>query len=62
LKPEELDEAKNQQRWCRCLIARLQKDDVQLDAGPESVFHAAQEILKEPIGRGLNDLLGVWKE
>jgi len=62
LSPDELEEAKAQQRWCRCLIARLEKDGVPLDAGPEKVFRAAQELLKEPITRGLNDLLSVWRD
>ncbi|MGA3285434.1 MAG: hypothetical protein ABSD57_13375 [Verrucomicrobiota bacterium] len=62
LKKEELEEAKNQQSWCRCLIARLEKDGVPLDAGPEKVFRAAQEILREPISRGLADLLADWRE
>ncbi len=62
LKPDELEEAKAQQRWCRCLVARLEKDGVALDAGPEKVFRAAQELLKEPIRRGLADLLDAWRE
>jgi hypothetical protein len=62
LTPDELMEAKAQQRWCRCLIARLEKDGVSLDSGPEKVFRTTQELLKEPISRGLTDLLGVWRE
>jgi hypothetical protein len=57
LGPEELDEAKANRRWCRSLCARLDRAGLAPDASPERVFAAVQEILHEPIRRGIGDLL-----
>jgi hypothetical protein len=57
----QLEEAKAELRWCRCLVTRLEKEGVPLDANPERVFVAAQEILKQPVMRGLSDLLSLWR-
>jgi hypothetical protein len=52
----EREEAKAELRWCRSLAARLEKEGVSLDSPPEKIFPTIQEILKEPIHRGLDDL------
>ena len=57
--PGDRDAAKADLRWCRSLVARLDKDGVSLDSGPEKVFRATQEILKEPIHRGIDNLLNI---
>jgi hypothetical protein len=60
LSPGELQEAKDNRRWCRCLAARLQQEKTQPDAAPEAVFAAVQQILKDPVRHGIsgiNDLL-----
>ena len=58
LSPEELQEAKDSRRWCRSLMARLERARFNPDAGPEDVFRVAQDILRNPIRRSLTDLLG----
>lgn len=57
LPADALEEAKADQRWCRSLVARLEKDGVRMNDGPEKIFQAAQQILKEPVRRGLADLI-----
>jgi hypothetical protein len=57
LKPEALEEAKAELRWCRSLVARLEKDGVSMSDGPEKIFESAQQLLKQPVHRGLADLI-----
>lgn len=57
LSGEALDEAKADQRWCRSLAARLENGGVYMKDGPEKIYLAAQQILKEPVRRGLSDLI-----
>jgi len=57
LPPDELQEAKDNRRWCRCLATRLEREQIGPDAAPEDIFAAVQKILKEPIRHGINDLL-----
>ena len=57
LTPDELQEAKDNRRWCRCLTTRLERERTTPDAAPEDVFSAVQTILKEPVRHGINDLL-----
>jgi hypothetical protein len=57
LTEEELDEAKAGRRWCRCIAQRLEREGVPANAAPERVFSAVQQILKEPIRHGINDLI-----
>jgi hypothetical protein len=52
-----LETAKAEMRWCRSLVAKLESNGFSLDTGTEELFKAAQEILKEPVRRGLGDLL-----
>ncbi|HOX60008.1 MAG TPA: hypothetical protein P5205_22115 [Candidatus Paceibacterota bacterium] len=54
---DELEEAKAQQRWCRSLWAKLEKAGITHASTPEQIFLCAQEILKEPVRRGLGDIL-----
>jgi hypothetical protein len=56
LTPEELDEAKANRRWCRSLVARLDKAGIGPDAPPEEVFRVTQEILRGPVHRGMWEL------
>lgn len=57
LNADVLQEAKADQRWCRSLVARLEKEGITMKDGPEKIFQAAQQILKEPVRRGLADLI-----
>ncbi len=56
LNEQELENAKNDMRWCRSLVAKLEGAGLSLHAGDEQLFKAAQEILREPVRRGLGDL------
>jgi hypothetical protein len=62
LTPEQLQEAKDNRRWCRCLATRLEQENIQPDAEPEHLFPAVQKILKEPVRNGINDLLQQFNE
>jgi len=53
----ELETAKAEMRWCRSLVAKFEANGYSLDTGTEELFKAAQEILREPVRRGLGDLL-----
>src|SRR5262249_3880809 len=55
-KQEELENAKNDTRWCRSLIAKLEGAGLGLNGSVEHLFRDAQEILREPVRRGLGDL------
>jgi hypothetical protein len=57
LSPEDLREAKDNRRWCRCLATRLEQEQIQPDAEPEDLFPVVQKILKDPVRHGINDLL-----
>jgi|ERR1019366_1676569 hypothetical protein len=57
LTDEALQEAKADQRWCRSLVARLEKEGVTMKDGPEKIYQAAQIILRGPVHRGLADLI-----
>ena len=62
LSADELEEAKSDRRWCRCLVARLERQKTTPSAAPEDVFRAVQEVLRDPIQRGLDDLLEIFVE
>lgn len=54
---DELQDAKDGQRWCRCLMARLDYHKVKPTAGPSDVFVVVQTILRDPVRRGLDDMI-----
>jgi hypothetical protein len=54
---QELEDAKNDMRWCRSLVAKLEKAGIPLAGTAEQIFRSAQDVLKEPVHRGLSDLL-----
>jgi len=56
LTEEELENLKNDTRWCRSLIAKLQGANLDVQGTQEEVFKTAQLILREPVRRGLGDL------
>jgi hypothetical protein len=56
---EELDEFKADHRWCRCVIARLERLNIDLvNPNTESgiCLEAVQTLLREPLKRELEDL------
>jgi hypothetical protein len=57
LTPEELVEAKDGRRWCRCLSACLERERLAPDASPEAAFATVQSVLRDPIQHGISDLL-----
>lgn len=59
--PEELQDAKDERRWVRCLMARLDYHHVTPEDDPEKVFLVVQTILRDPIRRGLDDLVNHLK-
>ncbi|MDF1659895.1 MAG: hypothetical protein P1U58_19935 [Verrucomicrobiales bacterium] len=56
LSDEALEEAKIANRWVRSIIRKLDELGLNLNAGENPCFRAAQEILKNPLRRGLMDL------
>lgn len=58
---EGLQDAKDNQRWCRCLMSRLEYHKVPPASEPHDVFIVVQEILRDPIRRGLDDLINQLK-
>nr|AIA18051.1 Unknown Function [uncultured bacterium] len=57
LSSSQLEDAKASMRWCRSLVAKLQAANIAINGSAEDTFRSAQEILKEPITRGLSDIL-----
>ena len=57
LDDEQLEEDKLRFNWCRSLKAKLDKENVKPEFTPEQIFESTQKILREPIRRGLNDIV-----
>lgn len=61
MSPDDLQDAKDGQRWCRCLMARLDYHKVPPTAEPSDVFVVVQTILRDPVRRGLDDMINQLK-
>lgn len=60
----DLDDFKADHRWCRCVLTRLERMEVDVvNASPESgvPMQAAQMLLREPLRRSLEDLSELFK-
>jgi hypothetical protein len=52
-----LEEDKQRFNWCRSLKAKLEKEGIKPEFTQEQIFESTQKILREPIRRGLNDIV-----
>jgi hypothetical protein len=60
----DLDEFKENHRWCRVVLSRLERMEIDVvNASPESgvPLEAAQMLLREPLRRSLEDLSELFK-
>ena len=60
----DLDEFKADHRWCRCVLSRLERLEIDLvnpNADSGVCLEAAQVLLREPLHRGLEDLSQLFK-
>lgn len=60
----ELDDFKADHRWCRCVLARLERINMDVVTSPPESglpLQAAQALLREPLRRSLEDLSELFK-
>ena len=57
-----IDEFKADHRWCRCVLSRLERMEIDIinDSDSGICLEAAQMLLREPLRRSLEDLSGLF--